>query len=117
MYEEYGHKLIGRARRARDVDAIAIVRQLLEVKQTRTCSGYTGDQNKPAPDITLRLKETEVVVYDRRTAKSLRRFVLPPDPGCPGIVISLNPSDRTRDSGAPGAEIEAALRFLVSGSL
>lgn len=109
-------RLIGHAQRARDLDAVAIVRQLPEVKQTRTCTGYTDSDNKPAPDVALRLKDTEVVVYDRRTAKSLKRLVLPPDPSCPSIVIHIQPADPARDSSVPRAAVEAALRSMVSGA-
>ena len=76
-------EIIGQAKMAKDIDAVAISTQLADVKGTKKCTGYTGGKG----EISLQLKETEAVIYDRRTGKQVAKKTFPPDPRCPKFAI------------------------------
>jgi hypothetical protein len=103
-------KLFGRATLLRDVDAVSRTRTLPEVKGTKVCSGYKKD-GKPVEDLTLRLKETEVTIYDRRTGAPLEKKVFPPDDHCP--MFAFHAAGEGQDSYAPTEAIETWLRTRV----
>lgn len=103
-------KLFGRATLLRDVDALSRTRTLPTVKGTKVCGGYKHD-GKPAPDLTLRLKETEVTIYDRRTGAPLDKKVFPPDAECP--MFAFHAPGEDQDSYAPREAIETWLRAHV----
>lgn len=104
-------ELFGKATLLQDVDGIAIHRRLDEVKGTKTCSGYKS-KGKPVPDLTLELKETEVVIYDRRSSDQVAKKIFPPEDRCPMFAFG-GKGDRTQSSSAPTAAIENWLRTNV----
>lgn len=102
-------RVFGRpAERLRDIDGVA-VRRIRPAHKTRLCHGTRGLDQKVLPDVTLRLRETEVVVYDRRRGTVVDRRVFPPDERCPGFDVR----DSATDSFVPSAAIDEWLRSLV----
>ncbi len=106
-----GKEWIGKKGKLSELDYIAVSRQLPEEKGTKVCTGYTSD-SKPAPDLTLSLKETEVIVYDRRTGAKVDTKVFAPDNECP--MFSFRSSgDNTEDSTPPYEAVDSWLRTIV----
>lgn len=104
-------RVFGQATVMSDIDAVAFSRMLPEVKGTKTCGGYTKTSNRKEkmPDIEVQLKETEVVIYDRRKGGEITKKVFPPEKRCPSFV-STSAGDNTADSTIPFRQIEAWLR-------
>jgi hypothetical protein len=105
-------QVFGRAGKLFELDWIAVDHQLPTVKGSKTCTGYVDNDKKPMPDFTLRLKETEVVIYDRRTGAVVDKTVLPPDEACPTFTFRSGES-KEEDSSTPHGEIEAWLRTKI----
>jgi len=61
------------------------------------------------PDIELQLKETEVVIYNRRTGDEVAKKVFPPNNECPQFTFQRK-DERKKDSSKPTRKIEAWLR-------
>ncbi len=104
--------LFGRAETLRDVDALAKAQLLADVKGTKTCTGYKGNGGK---DIVMNLKETEVVIYERRTGKVTAKKSFPPNDKCPEMLYrsSKEKSVESTDSRMPTTAIEAWLKSLI----
>lgn len=105
-------KLFGRAETLRDVDALAKAQLLADAKGTKTCTGYKGNGGK---DIVLNLKETEVVIYERRTGKVAAKKVFPPNDKCPEMLYrsSKETSVEKTDSRIPSDAVEAWLKSQI----
>lgn len=101
-------EIIGNAKMAKDIDAVAISTQLADVKGTKKCTGYTGGKG----DITLQLKETELVIYERRTGKQMAKKTFPPDQTCPKFAIQDNKGS-ANDSSIPVEAMRAWLKTQV----
>lgn len=110
LLETAGLKVFGPAQTMRDVDQLAVVRVLPELHGEKRCGGQDA-RGRPLPEVTLRLKETEVIVYDRRTGDVAERRVFPPDDRCPTLALSA--SRDARDTYPPTRDIEAWLATLV----
>jgi hypothetical protein len=107
-------KLFGPAVLFQDVDQVAITRRLSEIKGRKTCTGYKDRAGKPLPDLTIRFKETEATVFNRRTGAVVQKKVFPPDEACPMFRISIGSGhDREQDSYPPTRDIESWLSSLV----
>jgi hypothetical protein len=114
LLETASMKLFGSAVLLQDVDQVAITRRLSEIKGQKTCTGYKDRAGKPLPDLTIRFKETEATVFDRRTGAVVQKKVFPPDEACPMFRISIGGDrDREQDSYPPTRDIEAWLISLV----
>lgn len=111
LLETSGFKVFGPAETVRDIDQLAVVRRRPEVVGEKHCGGEDA-RGRPLPNVTLQLKETEVVVFDRRTGEVAESRVFPPQDRCPTIAL---PSSREgpRDSYPPTRDIEAWLGTLV----
>jgi hypothetical protein len=112
LYRPSGFETFGAAETFADVDLVAFSNRLPEVKDEIICSGYTDPDGTPTSDLTIRLKETEVVVYDRRTADVAHTKIFAPDAECPSFRMG---DETTRDSYPPRREIHAWLRSLLRG--
>jgi hypothetical protein len=106
-----GWKVFGKATLLRDINAVARHHALPEVKRTKLCTGYASS-GKSAPDLTLELKEVEVVIHDRRTGGVRARKVFPPDDECPMFTMRAVGEDR-QDSTPPIKAIHAWLGTQV----
>jgi len=101
------------ATRVRDVEGIALLRTIPEPVGTKICSFKTAD-GKPLPDVTMRLVQTAVEVYDRRSGALVHEKVFPPDSDCPMFFIVVDKG--AADSLTPLAAIDAWLRSLVKAT-
>ena len=108
----FSSPLFGRATKLRDVYALAKATLLPDVKGTKKCTGYKGKDDKPTSDLELSLKETEVVIYERRTGNVLQKKTFPPDTGCPMFTFR-RADETTHDSSIPTQAIEAWLRTQI----
>lgn len=114
LLETASLKLFGRAAVFQDIDQVAMTRRLPEIKGRKTCGGYKDRAGKALPDLTIRFKETEAIVFDRRTGAVVQKKVFPPDEECPMFRISISADrDREQDSYVPTKDIEAWLGSLV----
>ena len=106
-------KVFGQASVLSDLDAIAIANLLPDVKGTKTCTGYSStsktSKGKAMPDIELQLKETEVVIYDRRKGGEIAKKVFAPEKRCPSFVYTQQ-GENQKDSSIPTRKIEGWLR-------
>jgi hypothetical protein len=105
-------EVFGRASVLKDVDAVAKSERLAEVKGTKKCTGYKDNAGKPAADMELQLKETEVVIYERRTGNVLQKKTFPPDDSCPMFTFR-RADEKGHDSSTPTAAIKAWLKTQV----
>jgi hypothetical protein len=110
MVVNYNHSLFGAAQKLADVDALAF-EHLLAQKGTKVCGGYSSG-GKKMPDLTLRLKETEVTVIDRRAGKVLQKKTFAPSAECPMFVMTRS-GENAVDSSVPDKDVDAWLRELV----
>lgn len=85
------HKHIGKSGKLYETDWVLITNKTVGDKGKRRCGGYTT-KGVPAPDITLILKETEAVIYDRRTGDVVDRKTFQPDASCPKFVMMGGPT-------------------------
>lgn len=114
LLETASMKLFGPAVLLHDVDQVAITRRLSEIKGRRTCSGYKDRAGKSLPDLTIRFKETEATVFDRRTGAVVQKKTFPPDESCPMFSFSIGRDrDSEQDSYTPTRDIESWLSSLV----
>lgn len=104
--------VFGRASVLKDVDAVAKATLLPDVKGTKKCTGYKNNDGKAAADLELALKETEVVIYDRRTGNVVQKKVFPPDDDCPMFTFRRS-DEKAHDSSIPTTEIEAWLKTQI----
>jgi hypothetical protein len=114
LLETASMKLFGSAVLLEDVDQVAFTRRLSEIKGRKTCTGYKDRAGKPLPDVTIRFKETEATVLDRRTGVVVQKKIFPPDEECPMFRISIGGDrEREQDSYPPTRDIESWLSSLV----
>ena len=114
LLETASMKVFGQAVLLQDVDLVAITRRLPEIKGRKTCTGYKDREDEPLPDVTIRFKETETTVLDRRTGAVVQKKIFPPDEDCPMFRLSIGGDrEREQDSYAPTRDIEAWLSSLV----
>ncbi|WP_437759762.1 hypothetical protein [Sorangium sp. So ce1389] len=114
LLETASMKLFGQAVLLQDVDLVAITRRLPEIKGRKTCTGYKDRAGDPLPDLTVRFKETETTVLDRRTGAVVQKKIFPPDEECPMFRFSIGGDrEREQDSYAPTRDIESWLSSLV----
>jgi hypothetical protein len=107
-------KLFGPAVLLQDVDQVAITRRLPEIKGGKKCAGYKDRAGKPLPDLTIRFKETEATVFDRRTGVVVQKKIFPPDEACPMFSFSIGGDrEREQDSYPPTRDIESWLSSLA----
>jgi hypothetical protein len=107
----HDHPVFGAARTLGDIDAFAFEHTLPAVKSTKKCGGYASG-GKKMPDLTVQMKDVEVVVYDRRDGSVFKKNTFPPDPGCPMFVFTSN-GENSVDASKDSKAIEAWLRSLV----
>jgi hypothetical protein len=107
-----GVELIGRADKIRDTYAVALATLLPTVKGTKKCTGYKDSKGNPMKDMDLQLKETEVVVYERRTGNVVQKKVFPPNKECPMFTFS-RPDETSTDSMIPITDVGAWLKTLI----
>lgn len=105
-------ELFGRATVLRDVDAVAKATLLPDVKGTKKCTGYKDNAGKPTSDIELNLKETEVVIYERRTGNVVTKKTFAPDDGCPMFAFR-RADEKGKDSSIPSEPIKAWLKTQI----
>ena len=96
----------------KDVDAVAKAERLPEVKGTKKCTGYKDNAGKPSPDMELQLKETEVIIFERRTGNVVTKKVFPPDTECPMFAFR-RADEKGHDSSFPTTEIKAWLKTQI----
>ncbi|WP_437795896.1 hypothetical protein [Sorangium sp. So ce693] len=114
LLETASMKLFGQAVLLQDVDLVAMTRRLPEIKGRKTCTGYKDRAGEPLPDLTIRFKETEATVLDRRTGAVVQKKVFPPDEECPMFRFSIGDDrEREQDSYPPTRDIESWLSSLV----
>ena len=114
LLETASMKLFGSAVLLQDVDQVAFTRRLSESRGRKTCTGYKDRAGKPLPDLTIRFKETEITVFDRRTGAVVQKKIFPPEETCPMFSFSIGGDrDREQDSYPPTREIESWLSSLV----
>jgi hypothetical protein len=111
MVVNYNHSVFGSAATLADLDALAFEHLLPAVKGQKVCGGYSS-AGKKLPDLTLRLKETEVTVIDRRTGAVYKKNTFPPDTTCPMFVMT-KAGENAVDSSRPAQAIDDWLRSLV----
>jgi len=102
-------RVFGKAKVMSDVDAVALGRQLDDVKGTKKCTGYKNSKKEKMPDIEIQLKEYEVTIYDRRKGTEVAKKVFPPEKRCPSYVTTTK-GENTASSPRPFRAIEAWLR-------
>lgn len=102
-------RVFGQAKVMSDIDAVALGRQLDEVKGTKKCTGYKNSKKEKMPDIELQLKEYEVTIYDRRKGGVVAKKVFPPENRCPSYVTTTK-GENTATSSRPFRAIESWLR-------
>ncbi len=95
-----------------DLDAVAVATRL--EGSTKTCTGYVDDDGKPAPDIELRLRETKVTIYERRTGREVATRTFGADEECPTWAVGDPSKVDRRDSPVPDADIVAWLETQVA---
>jgi hypothetical protein len=110
--EGFTPEVFGRASVLRDVDAIAKAERLAEVKGTKKCTGYKDNAGKAASDIELQLKETEVVIFERRTGNVVQKKVFPPSDECPMFTFR-RADEKTQESSIPSTAIKSWLKTQV----
>ncbi|WP_437712145.1 hypothetical protein WMF45_42325 [Sorangium sp. So ce448] len=114
LLETASMKIFGQAVLLQDVDLVAITRRLPEIKGRKTCTGYKDRAGEPLPELTIRFKETEATVFDRRTGVVVQKKVFPPDEECPMFRLSIGGDrEREQDSYPPTRDIESWLSSLV----
>jgi hypothetical protein len=99
----------GKCGKVHEIDWIAVSHRLEDEKGRKVCKGYTDNAGNPMPDLTVLLKETEVVIYDRRTGDVVDKKVFPPDDECPMFTFRAK-DETTQDSYPPTQKIQAWLR-------
>lgn len=107
-------EVVGPAELLRDVDEIAIPHRREEVKGELVCAKFKDSAGRLKPPVTYRFKETEVVVFDRRTGAEVAKKVFAPEVRCPSFDFGID--DRPRDSHASTREILAWLGGRVKRS-
>jgi hypothetical protein len=105
------HPVFGPARTLGDVDAFAFEHTLPAVKSTKKCGGYTSD-GKKMPEITVQMKDWEVVIYDRHDGSIYKKNTFAPDSSCPMFVFTSR-GENTVEASRDWRAIEAWLRSLV----
>jgi hypothetical protein len=114
LLETASMKLFGSAVLLQDVDQVAFTRRLSEIKGRKTCTGYKDRAGKPLPDLSIRFKETEITVFNRRTGAVVQKKIFPPEEACPMFSFSIGGDrDREQDSYPPTRDIESWLSSLV----
>jgi hypothetical protein len=103
-------KWYGKAKKLSDLDAVAIRTRPEEFTETKTCKGYETGSGNEKVDLEVRLKQAEVVVYDRRKGGEIARKMFPPNTKCPSSAFVV---ERVVDSDVPEQEIDRWLRSLA----
>lgn len=110
-----GQEIIGTpAATVAELDAVVVVER--PEGTTKACTGYTDDSGNPQPDVTLHLKDTVVVIYERRTGSEVAKTTFPPDPECPTWLTAEKGSAASRDSSLPLDDIRAWIGTQVGKS-
>ncbi len=104
-------EVFGPAEMLRDLDEIAVPHRLSEIKAQQTCSGYKDAKGKPRAPVKYVFKETEVLVFDRRTGAQLARKLFSPEIRCPMFHFSV--SEGPADSYPASREIHEWLKTRV----
>jgi len=86
--------------------------RLAQVKGTRKCTGYKDKAGKAASDVDLQLKETNVIIFERRTDKVLQKKVFPPDDRCPMFLLR-RAGENTQESSIPAEAIKGWLKTQI----
>jgi hypothetical protein len=94
-------EVFGPAETLRDLDEIALPRRLTAVKGEKTCDGYKDAQGNPRPPVKVLFKETEVVVFDRRTGDQLASKVFSPEVRCPMFSFTKDGSQDSYPTSRP----------------
>ncbi len=114
LVDDFEVTALGPAKTLGEVIGVALVKTG-DTKGSKTCTKYVDKKGKPAPDVELKLKETRLVVVDRRNSEELVNKVFPPDETCPDYVAvfgtSDTPGDTTTDSATP---TKAIVRWLTA---
>lgn len=106
------NKLIGTAEKVHEVDRVLIVRKRTEETGRKTCGGYTDTGGLPIASMTLVLRETEAVIYDRRSGEVVERKTFAPDTKCP-TYVTKRAGERELESGTNHAAVVAWARSHV----
>lgn len=96
------------AARLRDVDGVAL-RKHLPPRKTKRCRGVRDLAGNVLPELALRLRDAEVVVYDRRSGAEAHRRVFPAGEECPRFPLR----GPEADSFAPDEPIREWLASLA----
>jgi hypothetical protein len=107
--------VFGEAATLGDIDAVAVSSTLPEVKSTRQCGGYKDSSGNATGGVTLKLKETETVIYDRRTGAVLEKRRFAPKDECPAFAM-VRSGDPSTDSSVPHEEVQAWLKAWIGGA-
>lgn len=73
--------MIGKVGKVHQIDLVLYADTGGEERGRKTCSGFQGG------DITLVLRDTKAVLYDRRTGALVDSKTFPPDPTCPTLAV------------------------------
>lgn len=92
------------------IDFVAVSHVSNEEKGRRTCTGYKGNDGKPAADIVVVTKETDVVIYERRSGKEIEKKSFAPDKDCPMFAMTSASDNHTMDAYPDNDAIKAWLR-------
>jgi hypothetical protein len=110
-----GQEVIGTpAATVAEIDAVVVVERLGDA--TKICTGYTGDDGSPQPDVTLHLKDTVVAIYERRTGREVAKTTFPPNPECPTWLSVEKGFAASRDSSEPLDDMRAWIATQVGKS-
>ncbi len=112
-YHGASNDLVGvQATHLAGIDAIAITEEV--TAGTRICPGYqAGDGSER--DLTLRLTDHVVTVYDRRTGTPLVEHSFPPIDRCPGSTFTMQGQAFETQTVLPEDDIRAWLTEQVAG--
>ncbi len=102
---------IGRAGRLQELDYVLLTHPQPAIMGRRLCPGERTAKGEREPDVTLLLRQTRAVIYDRRTGASVHQQVFDPSNNCP--LVRFGGSNREQDSYPPFQAIEAWARTLV----
>jgi hypothetical protein len=109
-----GWEIFGQPGKLFELDWIAVMDRLPQ-EGTKRCAEYKKNTNlAPFSEITLRLKKTEVSIYDRRSGSVVKKKAFSASTDCPKLVFRTGNADQEQDSTVPLADIKEWLRGEMS---
>ncbi|HLT40037.1 MAG TPA: hypothetical protein VK034_27340 [Enhygromyxa sp.] len=96
-----------------DIDAVVIIERP-GASTTKNCTDYVDDKGNPQPDVIIKLKDTTVTMYERRTGRKVATKTFAPVDECPDWLTVKKGIKEVRDSHEPWDEIQAWITTQLS---